>query len=58
MVHMDEKNLQPNQPGVGKKLYRIVQAISRILASVFPKKSIADTPKFAVLNLERARVDG
>ena len=28
---MDEKNPQPSQPGVGRKLYRIVQTISRIL---------------------------
>ena len=28
---MDEKNLQPSQPGVGRKLYRIVQTIFRIL---------------------------
>ena len=32
---MDEKNLQPNQPGVGKKLYRIVQTIFRILLGAF-----------------------
>ena len=34
-MHMDEKNLQPNQPAVGQKLYRIVQTISRILLGAF-----------------------
>ena len=34
-MQMDEKNLQPRQPTVGRKFYRIVQTISRILLGAF-----------------------
>ena len=34
-MHMGEKNLQPSQPGVGQKLYRMVQTVLRILLGAF-----------------------
>ena len=35
MLHTKEKSLQPGQPGVGQKFYRILQTIFRILLGAF-----------------------
>ena len=34
-MHTEENSLQPSQPGVGQKLYRLVQTIFRILLGAF-----------------------